>query len=180
MERSKFWKPFRSVRDHADTAGSDQLFTIIAGKFGILWPYTNLSSCPTSSSTACRWGSATQKPCLLGRLASPPLKETPFLPFQLSPEQTIYAVLGLMWCLGEELVEKWGWGSNAAHLTASPRVPGPSDKSSSISARSAFGKWTALGHPLEKLSSLSSWLSQRTLGKHWLHDASFLSPGFFW
>lgn len=73
----------RSVRDHADTAGSDQLFTIIAGKFGILWPYTNLSSCPTSSSTACRRGSATQKPCLLGALGFSSSKGNPILTFSV-------------------------------------------------------------------------------------------------
>lgn len=81
-----------------DTAGGDQLFTIIAGKFGILCGRPQTCHHRVLPHRLPRvGGEAYHKSCASwGRLASPPLKETPFLPFQLSPEQTIYAVLGLM------------------------------------------------------------------------------------
>lgn len=39
MENNKLKKPFHSGRDHVDTAGSYQLFMIIAGKSGIFCGY---------------------------------------------------------------------------------------------------------------------------------------------
>lgn len=85
MEKSKFWKPLCSVREHVDTAGSDQLFSITAGKSGTLCgrPQTCHHRVLPHRLPHVGGEASHKSRAYWGRSASP-LKETPFLSFQFS------------------------------------------------------------------------------------------------